>query len=451
LPVNDPDDFYPIAVSDLRTGMFIRIKTGWLNHPFPTNAFLLTQESQLAELRGLDIDTVLTSPSMSINKDVVDTARTAPDVPAADAPSSPAAASAHITPDRPTQATTPAKAATTQTRQAERGAVRSERIRQQRAAFIECERNFNQAADAVQEINRTFSARPAECRQKVSALAESMMASVVRDRDVLLTVVGDNKSSFDSHFHGVNVAVMAMILGRQLGLDETQLTLLGQAAILHDIGKTRIPDKVTRKLDPLTHAEREFMHQHPVYGAEICRDLGLPKEIIEVILQHHEHIDGTGYPFGLSGQQISQLSRIVSVVNNFDDLCNPPNPARALTPYEALAQMFARQRAHFDISILTTFIRSMGVYPPGSLVRLSNNTTAMVFSVNAGQPLKPTVLVYDPAVKRAEALLLDLESVPDLNVVKNLRASQLTPEELAYLAPRKRITYYFDEVADTAG
>jgi putative nucleotidyltransferase with HDIG domain len=448
LPVNEPDDFYPVAVADLRLGMFIRLKTGWLNHPFPTNAFLLRQASQLTQLRTLGIETVLTSPSLSSSEEA-DPIEAAPDAPLVEMPSSLAASPAHITPNQPDQAVTPAKSATTLPGEAERGAPRSDRIRQQRAAFMQCERNFNQAANAVQEINRSFAARPAECRQMVSTLATSMMASVMRDRDVLLTVVGDNKSSFDSHFHGVNVAVMAMILGRQLGLDETRLTLLGQAAILHDIGKTRIPDKVTRKLDPLTHAEREFMHQHPVYGAEICRDLGLPKEIIEVILQHHEHIDGTGYPFGLSGQKISELSRIVAVVNNFDDLCNPPNPARALTPYEALAQMFARQRAHFDLGILTTFIRSMGVYPPGSLVRLSNNTTAMVFSVNAEQPLKPTVLVCDPAVKRSEALLLDLESVPDLNIVKNLRASQLTPEELAYLAPRKRITYYFDEVADT--
>jgi hypothetical protein len=130
------------------------------------------------------------------------------------------------------------------------------------------------------------------------------------------------------------------------------------------------------------------------------------------------------------------------IVNAYDNLCNRPNPKDSLTPYEALAQMFSQGRARFDAQPLSVFIRSMGVYPPGTLVQLSNNALAMVMQVNASQPLKPCVLVYDPSVARHEAVILDLEEEPDLSIVRSIRPAQLPQPVFDYLNPRKRMTYF---------
>jgi len=106
--------------------------------------------------------------------------------------------------------------------------------------------------------------------------------------------------------------------------------------------------------------------------------------------------------------------------------------------------MYAQQRAHFDANALSVFIRCMGVYPPGSIVVLSNETIGIVVSVNSTRPLKPTVLVYDPAVPKEEAILVDLELEPDVTVARTLKPQQLPRPIFEYLSPRRRVTYYFD-------
>ena len=163
-----------------------------------------------------------------------------------------------------------------------------------------------------------------------------------------------------------------------------------------------------------------------------------------MIGQHHEHIDGTGYPKQLVGERISALARIVAIVNEYDNLCNQHDPADSLTPYEALSQIFAQKRSQFDHVPLTQFIRCMGIYPPGTVVRLSDDTLGMVVSVNAAKPLLLWVLIYDPAVPKEQALILDLRHEPDLQVVASLRPAELASEVHTYPSPCKRMTYHFD-------
>ena len=119
-------------------------------------------------------------------------------------------------------------------------------------------------------------------------------------------------------------------------------------------------------------------------------------------------------------------------------------PQRALTPHEALSTLFGQRRAQFDNLVLTTFVRSVGIYPPGTVVTLSNGTLGLVVSVNSSRPLKPTVLVYDPAVPKDSAIVVDLEEEPDVAVASTLRPAQLPAAVFDYLSPRKRTTYYFN-------
>jgi hypothetical protein len=171
---------------------------------------------------------------------------------------------------------------------------------------------------------------------------------------------------------------------------------------------------------------------------------------MDILRQHHEHMDGSGYPAHLKGAQIAPLARLMAIVNEYDNLCNQHNPADSLSPHEALSQLFTQQRGQFEIAPLNLFIRCMGIYPPGTVVRLSDGTLGMVVSVNSGQPLRPWVLIYDPEVPKDEATILDLQHEASLNVVASLKPSQLSREVHAYLSPRKRMTYYFDTPERTA-
>ena len=154
--------------------------------------------------------------------------------------------------------------------------------------------------------------------------------------------------------------------------------------------------------------------------------------------------DGSGYPRKLQGEAINVLARIVAIANHYDEMCNPLNIVNALTPHEALSTMFAKQRAKFDPKLLQVFVRCLGVYPPGTIVQLSNGMIGMVATINTAKPMKPMVVVYDAEIPKDDAILVDMEVEADVNIAKAIRPAQLPKEIYNYLSPRKRVSYYFD-------
>ena len=154
--------------------------------------------------------------------------------------------------------------------------------------------------------------------------------------------------------------------------------------------------------------------------------------------------DGSGFPRKLKGDAINLLGRIVAIANHYDELCNPLNIANALTPHEALANMFAKLRTKFDPRLLQVFVRCLGVYPPGTIVQLSNGVIGMVATINTAKPMKPMLVVYDAQIPKEEAILVDMESEVDVNIAKAIRPAQLSREIYNYLSPRKQVSYYFD-------
>ena len=209
-----------------------------------------------------------------------------------------------------------------------------------------------------------------------------------------------------------------------------------------------MPDRVLKKRpDEYTKPERDLRAMHCEFGLRIGKQLGLSPEVLAIIFQHHEMADGTGYPTGARLDKIAFAARVVALVNFYDNLCNPADLAQALTPHEALSFMFGQRRAKFDAVILQQMIRCLGVYPPGSIVVLSNEAIGLVMSVNPTKPLRPWVMVYDADVPKTEAILLNLDQETDIIIAKALRPGLLPPAVYAYLSPRQRVTYYFDSNA----
>jgi putative nucleotidyltransferase with HDIG domain len=233
-------------------------------------------------------------------------------------------------------------------------------------------------------------------------------------------------------------------MAKSVEMTKEDARLLGMAALFHDIGKAEISDKILLKKDLLTKSEQAHYEQHSEIGARMAQEVGLPVRIGKVILQHHEHADGSGYPKHLRGEQTDRLARLIALVNGYDNLCNPNNFALAKTPYEALAHMYANQRAKYDESLLKRLIKSLGIYPPGSIVQLSTGSYATVISVNPNKPLRPYVMLHDPLTDRLEPQIMDLREEPSININACLRPNQLPADVLEYLNPRKRISYYMD-------
>jgi putative nucleotidyltransferase with HDIG domain len=414
------DTLPTIATDRLTVGLYVHLDLGWMDHPFTFNNFKIHSREQIDIIRSLGLKQVRYDPGRS---DV------AP--PAAPTQTSQAAAPAPV-----------ASQATLQIQEAKRRRV--EENRRLREKIAACEKDFVKAASVVRNISRNLLSNPKGAIEEARQLTDQLVESLLADRDVAIHLMNDKIAGEEVYYHVLNVAMLAAMLGKGMGMDAATVKVVSLGALFHDIGKLDIPDKILLKKEQLTQAELNFLRQHCAYGVELGKRVGLPAEVITVIAQHHEAIDGSGYPAGLTGDRISLAARVVAVVNAYDNLCNPVNIAAAMTPHEALSLMFAKQRAQHDALALRKLVHMLGVYPPGSVVRLSNDMTGMVLSVNTAKPLRPLVMVYDAAVPRHEAISIDLEGEPEINISKSLRPAQLPRQVFEYLSPRRRTTYYFD-------
>jgi putative nucleotidyltransferase with HDIG domain len=410
-----------VAPNQLAIGMFVILDLSWLEHPFAFNSFVVQTDAQLATLRSLALKRVRIDPLRS--KMVV-----------APSPTGPAEA----------RSANPPLVTATDSVAAEK-AARIEQNRVLRSNIAHAEKHAAKAAQAVRQTTKQFFSEPAKAIAGTNALIKEATESLLGNSEVMVHLLNDKVAGEEVYYHSLNVAMLALLLGKAMEFDAAALQTVGVAAIFHDIGKEEIPSRVLLKTDPLTHAEEELLRQHCEAGAKLALRGAMPQEVVLAILQHHENLDGSGYPHHLAGDRITPATRVISVVNHYDNLCNPINVANAMTPYEALSTMFAKRKNWFDAAMLGKLVHVLGVYPPGSVVRLSSGATGMVISVNSARPLQPLVLVHDASIPKAEAIILDLEKTPEISISKALRPNTLAPSVYEYLSPRKRVTYYFGE------
>lgn len=417
-----------VVPEKLAIGMFVMLELSWLKHPFSFSSFVIENEDQLATLRGLGLKQIRVDPLRS--KLVVAAAEVAmPDEvePQVEVESAPVGVPAVVG-----------------------GKVSSkERSEALRSSIANAEKQAAKAARTVRQATSKLVSQPAQAIGMANDLVAGIAESLLGSSEVMVHLLGDKGDGDEVYHHSLSVAVLALILGKAMEVDADTLRTIGLAAVFHDVGMADTPSRVLSKTGPLTDGEQALIRQHCEAGARMALRCGLPEAVATAILQHHERVDGSGYPYRLSGDEIGQVARVIAIVNHYDHLCNPSNVATALTPYEALSTMFARQKNWFDAAMLARLVRVLGVYPPGSIVQLSSGATAMVVSVNSARPLQPMLLVYDAAIPKSEALILDLEKRPEISISKALRAGSLAPAVHEYLSPRRRVAYYFGEDAGT--
>jgi len=194
--------------------------------------------------------------------------------------------------------------------------------------------------------------------------------------------------------HCMNVCVLAITFGRHLGLDKESLNLLGLGGLLHDLGKMRIPGEVLNKPGRLTKEEFEIMMSHPSEGhAMLLDDHNLNPTSLHIVLHHHERLDGTGYPSGLSGDEIPMLTRISSIVDVYDAITSDRCYHDGVSPATAMENLFKWSTGNFDQSMLESFIQCVGIYPVGTVVRLNTNDVGLVVATDTNRRLKPVILL----------------------------------------------------------
>ena len=413
-----------IDASQLRPGVHVRLPLPWIEHQFMFSSFVIADAEQVRLIAAMKLPQLFCDPARC---------KVLP------LPRQPAAAPV----DSESVAESERLAALAAARLAEK-LERSRATDSLRKRLDKAQQHYLGAARAVGSAIKAFVHDPREAIREVARVSEESTAALLADPDSAIVLIAE-KAHDDGHAaHSLSVMTLALLLGKQAGLPEAALHALGIGALLHDLGKQGINPSILRNNERNRH-EESIYQTHCRRGFDQAARVGsLSQPMLDAILHHHERGDGRGFPDRLSGNAIPLTARVVAIANRFDNLVNPLDYRRAMSPSEALSALWTREQKAFDPALLALFVRAMGVYPPGSIVQLSDGRIgAVISSASADRPLCPQVMIYAPEVPRRQSIMLDLARADGITIDRPLRLHDRPAEELDYLLPRRKINWSY--------
>lgn len=376
-----------IRTDQLQPGMFIQdLNCGWLDHPFLTNAFHVRDTATVAKIISLGIKEVY-----------IDTVKGA-DV-------------REARPQVDVNAELQARLEEIARKKAERPVVVELKEEAARARRLQAE--AYKVANLVLEDLRL--GLPIQI-ERVHPVVDGVVESVFRNQDALLPLV--RLKSVDDYLfeHSVGVSALLAAFGRTMKLPKEDVRELALGGLLHDIGKAQVPESILNKPAKLDQDEFLRMQDHVALGlAQLDQMQGVSEIARRVVAEHHERIDGTGYPQRKQGEGVSLHGQMAAIVDVYDAISSERVYHRAMTPTLALKKLLEWSKHHFDPKLVQAFVRTLGIYPTGSLVRLESNRMGVVMEQNEGNLLEPVVRVFYHAGKQhyTPPELVDLSKVQD--------------------------------------
>ncbi|MCL1079780.1 HD-GYP domain-containing protein [Parashewanella spongiae] len=391
-----------LPVSKLKIGQTVKLPLSWTNHPFLRNRVLLKSATEIEMIKGLGVPYVLLL-SGELEEEQELEPSTADDKSAEKEPVSVAIDESLLL-------------------------KKSVRLSQNR---------FNQSVVDNKTVHSKVVTDPEGAYRLSAAMVEHLVEHMLEVKQPYLTLVESFDGSVSVTQHCVSVTVISMMIGRSLQLDNDLLRDIALGSLMHDYGKFKVPDSILRKKGELTQSERNFFNLHPNYGVNVLSETGHLSDVaLKIVEQHHEYMDGSGYPKGLKGKQISLPSQIVSLANEFDNLLADQ---RFPTPQIALGHMFKNGASRHSAKLISSLVKIMGIYPPGTLVQLSDDSFGKVM-ITTESVKQPNVLTCDVEGNHAKLRLLSQEN---LSIKKVITIDDLKETVANTLKAYSPISFYF--------
>jgi len=374
-----------ISIDQLKVGMKVeRLDRSWLATPFLRHRFTITSAKQIEQLHASGVQQI----DVDVYDDCQESGLLVPAMPVGTEASPPIP---------PTPDTEPS------------AVPFAEELPAARQVYKAAKLIIQQAMDDVR-MGRALNI------EAVSEVVGRMADSILRNPDALTSLTRLKQFDEYTFFHSVNTSALALSVGRHLGYARTPLLQLGTGMLLHDIGKTLIPIEILNKPGRYEADEFEIMKQHVLRGAEILSNTtGLTDMFLKPTLEHHERVDGTGYPHHRSKIDLSQFGLIASIVDIYDAVTSDRCYHKGKTPHDTLQLLYQLgTQGHVDGALVQQFVQVVGVYPVGSCVLLNTGETGIVKQFNHHTPIQPlVVLIKDEAGhRRSTPVDLDLAAQP---------------------------------------
>ncbi len=384
-----------MQTKELTIGMYVHdVGRSWLTHPWRTKKKLITSKDDIRTLLEHGINEVVVDLGRGVNSReaghvefgidgaTVKEART-------------------MTPQDVLGHVMPASKVPPQTPRIEQVERRKKPRPEKPADSVTLEEEFPRARQTylkALEVTRDFIADARAGKtiavEKVTESLHNMIDSVFRNRDALLAILKLRNYDEYTFTHSLNVSTLSVCIGRQLNYSRDQLMVLGMGGVFHDVGKTGIPSKIINKPGPLTEDEYDVIKAHPAIGARILEPYKtISPEMLQLVRHHHERMDGSGYPDGRPLSQLDEEVSIIAMVDVYDALSSDRVYRSGRLPHEALKIVFSLRGKHFPAPWVDRFIQCLGIYPPGTTVKVDTGEVGVVTAVNHGQLLRPRVCI----------------------------------------------------------
>lgn len=416
---------YPVKTEDLEVGMFITLPRGtWHRHPFLLSRFLIRNEDTIRIIMKSGIFEVMCNPTkskVSPRTKSYGAARTVKESTTSE------------------EEITHRMETLWESKERVKSQVdkRSDQFQKNVALHVERIRVANELEKMI------LAGAPS---QTISDLIDEEWNQVrtqfhEAENDINISIINNSTKSFPYH-HGVNTAALSVILAIQLGYSGEDLRRIVFGALFHDIGINFLPQSIRHWKKKPTKKEWRERRLHIKEGVSLLKKTGLfDDEILKIVEQHHERQNGLGY-FGLKGEDISPLSKVVIICNYYDRQINHPVASERITPHMAIQEMYKFFRERFDRGALVSFIQLMGIYPAGSIVKLSDGNLGAVVGVYKDDIMNPEVIIYDSEINPRDALFLRVKDLGvDVKIVADVVPSSLPNSVRAYLNFSETVNY----------
>ena len=266
----------------------------------------------------------------------------------------------------------------------------------------------------------------------VDNLAGQLLQAIREERNQIIGfILGGEVSGQGLAKNSVNTAILAALIAIELKFTHHKVMQIVIGALLHDIGMLRLPKEITDKSGDLSDAEKQRMQAHPLYTYKIItKELLYPEDVGLVALQHHERWDGEGYPRRISGTDIDIGARIVSVTDAFEAMVSEKPYRNSMMGYQAMKNLLSDNSRRFDPDVLKSFIKTMGIYPIGSIILLNNGVIARVTEVQGDAPLRPKIRIlvdeFGKMYRQDKGELIDLLTEKSLFIARALDPKEIS-------------------------
>jgi HD-GYP domain-containing protein (c-di-GMP phosphodiesterase class II) len=419
----------PLDPALLRIGLHIKVEHSWLEHPFVRNKFTISSPNEIVIIRKHRLTHLFYDPDLS-HADAV-------------------AALASPVQDQPEVIDLDLQEAVEEDEKAmlKEKAILVQRVIDHRTQLEEAERKYVGTVKQCSTMIDLIDAGKREGVASATQLAADMVDFLNQDKSVMLSLVqpkGLGDSEEERIVQVMNVSALAVLTGKFMSLNGSQQQRLVLGGLLYNIGLRRIPLSTYAEGDDLSAEEAELRRMYPRVGKEMLEDLpDVDPEVMTIVHQHREYLDGTGYPHQLVNGAIGQLARLIGTVVEYTHLTRKGNGARSLGPAQALAHLYVKMKEKLGSDVVDPFIATLTVYPPGSFVELSDGSIGLVVSTNAHDRLRPVVMLYDaggsdkvpPVVDLARERAVTIRTVLDPKAVPQAAVEALNQGKVVGYCP----------------